>query len=350
MIYLSFIFVTLSAFVRYEGLLLIIPLLITYIIKNNQKNFSKKKLILGVLLFLMLIIPMNLINNDRGEIGIADQIIKRGNFISENVILNEIDPDDEFFATNENHTIIFIQNAIGGFLKYLGWILIPIFIIFCIIGIIFMPKKITRNKIIFGLFFIFLALSSIFAYGRGFQETRYLLVLLPIFALLSGYGFNYLMKYGFKKIILITVIGVIISSFIFTEYKSQDNQYEYEMYNAALLLTNDGSGVNHYNKDKYIKVADLQNNWPEILEKNEKQKMKMITKKFSVNEFTEPIEFIKFNENKGLTHLLIKEGENKGFFDEIFLNEANYEFLEKIYDSDGIIKYKIFRIDYEKLE
>ena len=37
-----------------------------------------------------------------------------------------------------------------------------------------------------------------------------------------------------------------------------------------------------------------------------------------MNEFTEPIEFIKFNENKGLTHLLIKEGENKGFFDEIF--------------------------------
>ena len=78
--------------------------------------------------------------------------------------------------------------------------------------------------------------------------------------------------------------------------------------------------------------------------------MEMETKKISVNEFTEPIEFIKFNENKGLTHLLIKEGENKGFFDEIFLNEDNYEFLEKIYDSDGIVKFKIFKINYEKLE
>jgi hypothetical protein len=137
---------------------------------------------------------------------------------------------------------------------------------------------------------------------------------------------------------------------VFTDYQKQNNLLESEMYNASLLLSIESSGVNHFDKDKYIKVADLQNSWPNLLEKGKNHKMEMITKKFLVNGFTDPIEFIKFNENKGLTHLLIKEGMNEGLFDEIFFNEMNYEFLEKIYDSDSKIKYKIFKINYEKLK
>ena len=137
---------------------------------------------------------------------------------------------------------------------------------------------------------------------------------------------------------------------MFVDYQKQNNILESEMYNASLLLSNEANGVNHFDKDKYIKVADLQISWPELLTKNEKGKMELSTEKFSVNQFNSPIEFIKFNENKGLTHLLIKEGNNEGFFDKIFLNEENYEFLENIYDSNDVIEYKIFKINYEKLE
>jgi len=352
LIYLSFVFVALASFVRYEGLLLIIPLIISYTLKNKKVNFSKSKLIIGILLFLVIIIPMNLINYENtGQTIIFSKIIGQGSFATSILITNEPDPDDEFFATNENHMIIFVENAVGGFIKYLGWILIPTSIIFCVLGIIFIPKKITKNKIIFGIFFVFLALASVLAYGRGFQETRYLLVLLPIFALLSGYGFNYLMKYGFKKIILITVIAVIISSFIFTEYKTQDNQYEYEMYDASLFLTNEAEGVNNYHSNKYVKVADLQNNWPELLPKGENGKMDLITKKFKIEGFERPSEYIEFNKNKGLTHLLIKEGDKNGFFDDVFHNENKYPLLEKIVDSKDLgikTKYKIFKINNEK--
>jgi len=352
LIYLSFIFVALAAFVRYEGIVLIIPLLVSYAIKNRQQKIPNIKLLVGISLFLIIIIPINFINyEDTQQTTIFSQIIYRGNYISETIITNELDADDEFFATNENHIKIFIENAVGGFFKYLGWILIPTSIIFCVLGIIFIPKKITKNKIIFGLFFIFLALSGIYAYGRGFQETRYLLVLLPIFTLLSGYGFNYMMKYGFKKIILITVIAVIISSFIFTEYKTQDRQYESEMYDATLFLTNEAEGVNNYHSNKYVKVADLQNNWPELLPKGENGKMDLITKKFTIEGFERPSEYIEFNKNKGLTHLLIKEGDHNGFFDDVFHNENKYPLLEKIVDSKDLgikTKYKIFKINNEE--
>jgi len=352
LIYLSFIFVALAAFVRYEGIVLVIPLLVSYTIKNRQQKIPNIKLLVGISLFLIIIIPINFINyEDTQQMSIFSQIVHRGDFISGTIIENKPDINDEFFGTNENHIMIFVENAVSGFIKYLGWILIPTFIIFCILGVIFVPKKITKNKIIFGLFFVFLALASIFAYGRGFQETRYLLVLLPIFALLSGYGFNYLMKYDFKKIMLITVIAVIISSFIFTEYKTQDNQSEYEMYDATLFLTNEAEGVNNYHSNKYVKVADLQNNWPELLPKGENGKMDLITKKFKIKGFERPSEYIEFNKNKGLTHLLIKEGDHNGFFDDVFHNENKYPLLEKIVDSKDLgikTKYKIFKINNEE--
>jgi len=354
LIYLSFIFVALAAFVRYEGIVLVIPLLVSYTIKNRQQKIPNIKLLVGISLFLIIIIPLNFINYENTQqMSIFSQIVHRGDFISGTIIENKPDINDEFFGTNENHIMIFVENAVSGFIKYLGWILIPTFIIFCILGVIFVPKKITKNKIIFGLFFVFLALASIFAYGRGFQETRYLLVLLPIFALLSGYGFNYLMKYDFKKIMLITVIAVIISSFIFTEYKTQDNQseYEYEMYDATLFLTNEAEGVNNYHSNKYVKVADLQNNWPELLPKGENGKMDLITKKFKIKGFERPSEYIEFNKNKGLTHLLIKEGDHNGFFDDVFHNENKYPLLEKIVDSKDLgikTKYKIFKINNEE--
>ena len=346
LIYLSFIFVALAAFVRYEGIVLVIPLLVSYAIKNRQQKIPNIKLLVGISLFLIIIIPINFINYENtGQTSIFSQIIHRGDYVSETILANEVDRDDEFFATNENHIRIFIENAVSGFIKYLGWILIPTFIIFCILGIIFVPKKITKNKIIIGLFFVFLALASILAYGRGFKETRYLLVLLPTIILLSGYGLNYLLKINLKYIQIVIICAVILSSFVFIDYRNEDTKNELEIYEATMFLTNVAQGVNDYSGNKFVKVANLQNNWPELLDKGENGKMELKTKKIAIKGFNEPKEYIKLNKNKGLTHLLVNE--NDKFFEDIYMNEENYLNLEKIYDSNNFnknIKYKIFKI------
>jgi len=123
------------------------------------------------------------------------------------------------------------------------------------------------------------------------------------------------------------------------------------MYNAALFLSNEANGVNNYHGNKYIKVADLQNNWPELLAKGENGKMDLITKKFKIEGFETPSEYIEFNRNMGLTHLLIKEGDKNGFFNDVFHNENKYPLLEKIVDSKDLgikTKYKIFKINDEE--
>ena len=346
LIYLSFIFVALAAFVRYEGIVLIIPLLVSYGLKNKQEKIPNIKLIIGISLFVLIIIPLNFINyEDTQQTSIFAQIVHRGDFISGTIIENKPDINDEFFGTNENHIMIFVENAVSGFIKYLGWILIPTFIIFCILGVIFVPKKITKNKIIIGLFFVFLALASILAYGRGFQETRYLLVLLPTIILLSGYGLNYLLKINLKYIQIVIICAVILSSFVFIDYRNEDTKNELEIYEATMFLTNVAQGVNDYSGNKFVKVANLQNNWPELLDKGENGKMELKTKKIAIKGFNEPKEYIKLNKNKGLTHLLVNE--NDKFFEDIYMNEENYLNLEKIYDSNNFnknIKYKIFKI------
>ena len=117
------------------------------------------------------------------------------------------------------------------------------------------------------------------------------------------------------------------------------------MYEATIFLSNIAQGVNDYNGNKYVKVADLQNNWPELLNKGPNQKMELVTKKFIIEGFEEPKEYIKLNKNKGLTHLLVNE--NDKFFEDVYMNEKNYSNLQKIYDSNNFnknIKYKIFKI------
>ena len=58
-------------------------------------------------LFLIIIIPINFINyEDTEQTSIFTQIVHRGDFISETIIENKPDVDDEFFAANENHIII----------------------------------------------------------------------------------------------------------------------------------------------------------------------------------------------------------------------------------------------------
>ena len=115
-----------------------------------------------------------------------------------------------------------------------------------------------------------------------------------------------------------------------------------------LVFTN---GVNDYHSNKYIKVAELQNIWPELLPKGDNGKMEFTTKKFGVDSFEKPSEYIEFNKNRGLTHVLIKVGDKNGFFDDLFYNETKYPSLEKIVDSKNLdikTKYKIFKINNEK--
>jgi len=65
-------------------------------------------------------------------------------------------------------------------------------------------------------------------------------------------------------------------------------------------------------------------------------------------------EYIQVHKEDGLSHLILDGAENrKKFFNQVFNNESDYPYLEKVFDSDEKeFKYhvKIFKINYEKFE
>ena len=75
---------------------------------------------------------------------------------------------------------------------------------------------------------------------------------------------------------------------------------------------------------------------------------------FALNRHPALSEFISFDKNDGLTHVVVDNNPNRPeFLKDVFYNEEKFSYLTKIYDSSEQgynYHLKIFRIDYEKFE
>lgn len=74
----------------------------------------------------------------------------RTDYIDYIIINKNIDPDDEVFSTSDqNNTEIFFKNSIFGFIKFLGWSLIPNLIVFVLFGLVVISKKFPRIELLY---------------------------------------------------------------------------------------------------------------------------------------------------------------------------------------------------------
>ena len=75
-------------------------------------------------------------------------------------------------------------------------------------------------------------IPAFYAYSREFQEMKYLYVLYPIFCVLACFTFKiFFEKFHRKNLIFCIIIGgIILSSIIFVEWKSMDNEHYQEAY------------------------------------------------------------------------------------------------------------------------
>lgn len=349
--YLSFIFAALAGFVRYEGFLLIFPLLITFIIR---KDFQKKSIIrvsLGVILFIAIVILINMTAYEQSNVEMFSPIFGGAGYVSNTVISNNSDPNNPFFTVNtENQFQEFAYHSIIAYAKYLGWMMIPVLGFFIIPGFFLTRKKLTKNKMIFLSFFIFLSIASLYAYGRGIQEVRYLYPLIPILILFGCQFFNFLdKKIDMRKILIITVFSIIILSISFLEYDKNDYEYEEEISDATVFVVNLAKGVNTYDGSKFVRPAAVENSWPKLPQKDERGKMIANVKKVSSEGFESIEQFIEEN-NTELSHLVIVKKETHSILKDIFDNEKKYNYLKKIYDSKELgfkNQIKIFEIDFD---
>ena len=340
LVYLSFAIAGLSSIVRYEGLVFLAVLTITFFIKFRKEKLVVLKYLFAIGIFILILLPvMNLRINDNGEDGLTSHIFSHAKVTSDiSSNQSEISPN---LAT-------FLSNGFENLLKYTGWIMIPYFIIFVPIGIVLGIKTKKPELFYIILSIIILSIPALYAYSRDIQETRYLLVLMPFFSVLSLFLIERIVnKTNKQKLFCILLIMIIFtSSFVYVELKKVDLEHEREAFEISQQVAKFTKVTNKYEPEsKYLKVASIGNNFP-VTKNNSILEIKTLhTNYFSI------MDFIKNNEKNNLTHIVTDDHNESKILKDLFLNDEKYPYLVKVYDSiEHGYKYhvKVYKINYNQ--
>ncbi len=333
----SFILASFCTIVRSEGIFLFLALTILFFIKYRASKEIFKTYLPALLIFMIILIP---VMDYRIEITGTDGIFLRA-----------AQGTTQTLSTTNQDGMMKIFDGVKLFVTYLGWIMIPSFIVFLPFGVIqFFRKKMENTNFII----TFLIVSSIpifYAYIVQAQDTRYLYVLYPVFCLLSLFAVqSYISKSNKKNIIIfLLIVGILCSSVAFYEYKKIDYNKERELYEIGKITTQITSGINsHPTESRYTRVAQIPNEWPFVFH-DDMYKIKIISTKGHNN-----LQNYILNSRNELTHILVDDDSNlPEFLKDVNKNENEYEYLKKIFDSkDEGFNYqmKIFEIDFQKFD
>jgi len=355
--YIAFIFVAFAALVRYEGLLLIAPLSIIFLIKFRSEKKIFFKYLIAIMFAVLILTPMVYIRIETtGQDGLFSHIFGGAEFISRHVLEGQPDFDDPIPGKDyENKIQIFAYTSLTNFIKYLGWILVPLFIIFAPYGIYLILKNRTVNVWALILFSVVLVIPALYAYGRDIMDTRYLHTLYPIICVVSCVSINAIInKSRRKKLYLILIIlGIISASLVFIELNKIDYQEQYEKYTISKLIVEEVQGINNYKGSNLIKIVEMEKNFPEPPIALENKRIKRILTILSLEKFDSISEYILDSKDKNLTHILVEEKNNAILLDDVFKNEKDYPYLIKVFDSkeeNYKNHMKLFKINYNMFQ
>tara|TARA_Y100001936_G_scaffold188676_1_gene187024 strand:- start:11951 stop:13537 length:1587 start_codon:yes stop_codon:yes gene_type:complete len=355
-IHIAFMLIAILTFIRYEGILLIIPLSIMFFWKyKNKKEIITYVTIIG--LFLLVLTPIVYLRIDAYEQdGISSHLIRGGEYVS--ITLTEGYSDDEPWVNEEKDNVsAFFYSGINGIIKFFGFSLIPIFGFFVIPSIILCLKEKSFSKINFKMSTIIFAgivflIPAFFAYGRHLEEIRYMMIVYPFLAIFSVYIITKLYENQKKIFLFIIISGILISSSAYIVFSLEDYNHEREAFSIAEKVVSLSNGYNIYTPEsQYIKTAEVSKNWPSIPEHDDDGHVKRKILRIDDMNFESIKLFLTNSESQGITHLIIDNRSEPKFLKEVFLNEEKFPYLTKIYDSNNDnLKYKvkIFEINFEK--
>jgi len=336
-IFLSFILASFASIVRSEGIFLFFTLTILFFIRYRISKEILRTYLPCIIIFLLILAP---IMNYKIEVTGNDGMFQRAAGGASQILT---------ISSQEGNNVIF--DGLELFIKYLGWIMIPYFIVFLPFGIIQFFRNRTKETNFIIVFLVVSSLPILYAYVVQAQDTRYLYILYPVFCLVSLFAVkSYLSKLPKKNIILsIMIIGILVSSIGFYEYKKIDYEKERELNEIALIVSDIASGMNfHPSETRYIRAAELPSEWPFVWI-DESHKIKAVPTSNHKN-----LESFIVNSRDKLSHLIIDDDAKlPEFLQEVFNNEEKYEYLNKVFDSknSGFKHHlKLFEINFERFD
>ena len=334
-IYFAFGLSALTTLVRAEGMFVFIAISILFFIKYKNEEKIIIKYLLGFGIFLLILSPILV---DRVE-------IFQNEFMTQTFGESKIITDTEQNITSK--IIVGVEN----FIKLFGWITIPIYLVFLIPGVFLMIKKWKKKNLEIIIPIIVMSIPIFYAYSIPAQDTRYLFVLFPFFSIISIFSIKMLINkfQNPNKILPIILVILIIISSLFL-FEKMNPIHETESYLISKYLVENTQGINIiYPETKYIRSAEVVNDFPNHIHKNNFGEFVPKMKVFVINE-NNLFEFIAKYENDGLTHIITDENTNRNkILVDLFKSENNYPFLEKILDTKELgwqQHFKIFKINY----
>lgn len=338
-ILLSFILSSFAILVRGEGLFFFITLSIMFFVKfHHKKKFLISRYVLIFSIFLLIVIPMSLY---RVDVDGNDGIFLRTTSSLENISAKTSNTNDDGFNT-------FLANTFELFIKYLGWVSLPIFIFFIPVGIFLIFKNRTFENHTVILSMAIMSLPALVAYSVPAFDTRYLYFLFPMFCVLSVITTHRLLNQNQNQnlIIFLIIIAIFFTSLLFFDYLKPNYNFENESYEIAQYIVESATGINDYSGSHYILTSQI----PETLPITSSVESKIFVLS---SDFSSMDEFFSISNSENVSHFVVDKNLSKdSFLYGVFENESNYPFLEKEFDSAerGFdYQVKIFRINYDEI-
>lgn len=357
--YFAFVLAAFAIMVRGEGLFLFIAISIIYLLKyrKNKKDILKYSICIAI--FFLILMPMSLYKVDvQGTDGVFFRISETLSVMNDPP--TEIDPN---WVTPPRGFSESILTSLENFPKYLAWDLIPIFIFFIPIGIIFLFKKMDWLKIGIIISMISMSLPAVFAYSLPLQETRYFYFLYPLFSVVSVLALPKILN-RFKNqnlVLMLLIIGILISSSIFMQLQMSDTQHETEAFKIAEYISKNTNGINqYYPESAYIVPAQIPKLTQELqsyffLEREDRISIKSSTLDriniISTKNLNSLNEFVEYGQKRGLTHIVIDDKDRNNFLNQSIFDAEKFPFLTKVFDSrDKHFDYvvQIYKINFEQ--
>jgi len=240
--YLSFAFLALACLVRYEAIVLILPLSFLFLFKNRRDKTIIPRFLIAISIFLLVLLPMLFVRMDTlGYDGVFSHSASAVDAYSSGAKIVR-GGETVFALVNSTARAVF-----------------PIFFIFLPLGIFTFFRNRNFDKYVVLSFLVFLSLPIIYASVREISEPRYLLTLFPILSLFSIYTVKGIIR-KFDKTRLVSIvicITVLSLSIVYLDYTKIDYQHELDAYHIALEVHKKTSVINKYTpEDKYVHNKD----------------------------------------------------------------------------------------------
>ena len=380
--YISFMFVGLAVWMRFNGLVTIIVLTIVFILtyKTDKKNLVKYSACL--IIFLIVISPMLIQKNE--QYGDPFYFSQTNQFFTGNYmdILSENTKNVNFSASDfinkyglDEFTKKFVITGIANKIKSITQISFPYLILFLPFGIILSFRHSGIQKSLIGSLWVMLlgSLSIFIIYFSIMPDKRLIYHTFPFLIIFSGLFIQKIIDNGLntfsfsqkqKNIVLVSiVISLLILSCTFTlRYDSPSNM----MYEEKLLFTETiskkfkGNIVDAGNTLEFLKFSNLDSSENFKSFKTENQEEFFKNSKY-LNEIVLSAksleELIEIGKTYNLDYIAVNEigveEELYPFLSDIYSNEEKYPILQKVFDSKNLnlqnFNAKIFQINYETL-